>query len=169
MQGATANANGAAGIVPQPLAGDQNKFLRGDATWATVSEFTAADAARLSNVEGQIVTIIGSDPGLSMREVAAAQIATVVADAPAAFDTLKEIADWIEDHPTEADLTGINSRLTAVENGLATVQGDISSMEGDIVYINNAITNIEGDITNLQTQVTALDARLRWEELGEGE
>ena len=32
MVGATSSRDGAAGIVPVPLAGDQNKFLRGDAT-----------------------------------------------------------------------------------------------------------------------------------------
>ena len=32
MVGATSSANGVAGIVPAPLAGEQNKFLRGDGT-----------------------------------------------------------------------------------------------------------------------------------------
>lgn len=33
MTGATASANGAAGLVPSPGAGTQTKFLRGDGTW----------------------------------------------------------------------------------------------------------------------------------------
>ena len=33
MQGATAYADGSGGTVPAPLAGDNTKFLRGDATW----------------------------------------------------------------------------------------------------------------------------------------
>ena len=37
MQGATASNAGRAGLVPQPSAGDQNRFLRGDGTWASVS------------------------------------------------------------------------------------------------------------------------------------
>jgi len=37
MVGATSSTNGTAGIVPQPVAGDQLKFLRGDATWQSVS------------------------------------------------------------------------------------------------------------------------------------
>ena len=36
MTGATANADGAHGLVPQPVAGDEVKFLRGDGTWANV-------------------------------------------------------------------------------------------------------------------------------------
>jgi hypothetical protein len=33
MIGASAGVNGAAGAVPQPLAGEQGKFLRGDGSW----------------------------------------------------------------------------------------------------------------------------------------
>jgi len=36
MQGATASADGASGLVPKPEAGDQNKVLKGDGTWGTV-------------------------------------------------------------------------------------------------------------------------------------
>lgn len=34
MTGATTTTDGSHGLVPAPLAGDQNKFLRGDGTWA---------------------------------------------------------------------------------------------------------------------------------------
>lgn len=34
MQGASGSAAGAAGLVPAPAKGNQNKFLRGDGTWA---------------------------------------------------------------------------------------------------------------------------------------
>jgi len=36
MEGATATEDGTSGLVPQPLAGDQDKFLKGDGTWGTV-------------------------------------------------------------------------------------------------------------------------------------
>jgi hypothetical protein len=36
MEGASADKAGAEGLVPAPAAGDQNKFLRGDGTWATI-------------------------------------------------------------------------------------------------------------------------------------
>ena len=32
MVGATSDRDGLSGVVPKPLAGDQNKFLRGDGT-----------------------------------------------------------------------------------------------------------------------------------------
>lgn len=48
MTGATASAAGAAGFVPQPPAGAQGKFLRGDGTWNEPSS-TVAFATQLSN------------------------------------------------------------------------------------------------------------------------
>ena len=36
MSGATAVADGQSGLTPTPHAGDQNKFLRGDGTWAAI-------------------------------------------------------------------------------------------------------------------------------------
>lgn len=43
VRGATSSANGTAGRVPAPAAGDQNKYLKGDGTWKALSadtEFT---------------------------------------------------------------------------------------------------------------------------------
>jgi hypothetical protein len=35
--GATASANGSEGVVPKPMVGDQNKYLKGDGTWDTIT------------------------------------------------------------------------------------------------------------------------------------
>lgn len=53
LAGATNIANGAAGVVPQPLAGQQADFLRGDGTWAagnpgTVTSISVAMPAEFS-------------------------------------------------------------------------------------------------------------------------
>lgn len=40
MTGASATSNGTSGLVPQPEAGKQNRFLKGDGTWATPSNTT---------------------------------------------------------------------------------------------------------------------------------
>jgi hypothetical protein len=37
MKGATSSDAGTAGLVPAPAANNQNKFLKGDGTWATPS------------------------------------------------------------------------------------------------------------------------------------
>lgn len=44
MTGATSSAAGASGLVPAPLAGDQNKVLKGDGTWGDASAYTLPPA-----------------------------------------------------------------------------------------------------------------------------
>ena len=57
MTGATANDDGAHGLVPAPLAGDQSKFLSGDGTWqnvpAQLSGLTDVDLDNLT--DGQLL------------------------------------------------------------------------------------------------------------------
>lgn len=52
MVGATASVNGAAGRVPQPAAGDQSKFLRGDGTFAMPAVVTASAATNAQAIAG---------------------------------------------------------------------------------------------------------------------
>lgn len=57
MTGATTSADGAHGLVPQPLAGDEAKFLKGDGTWddvpAQLSGLTDVDLNNLA--DGQLL------------------------------------------------------------------------------------------------------------------
>ena len=53
MQGATASADGASGLVPQPLAGDQDKVLKGDGTWGDAPTATEAESVPWSGVTGK--------------------------------------------------------------------------------------------------------------------
>ena len=146
MVGATSSQDGVSGLVPKPLAGDDTKFLRGDATWVTINQFTNVQAQELAQLRTDVNGILGNDAGLSMRDVAAQEVAKIVASAPADFDTLKEIADWIENHPN--DLTEINSRLTIVETSVGDLENEILALRA-----------VDDD---LQDQIDELDSRLRW-------
>lgn len=51
MTGASADKDGTSGLVPNPKAGDNNKFLRGDGTWAEVMpSVTASDNGKFLRV-----------------------------------------------------------------------------------------------------------------------
>ncbi len=146
MVGATATVDGVAGIVPAPRAGDQEKFLRGDGTWAEVAGLSEIQAQELVQLRTDVNTIRGEDSALSMREVAAEEVAKIVAGASEDFDTLKEIADWIADHPDSA--SEINSRLTVVETSVGNLEDEINALKAKD--------------TDLQDQIDDLDSRLRW-------
>lgn len=103
-----------------------------------------------SAVADQLNTLIGAvegDDTKSVRAISAEEVAKIVANAPEAFDTLKEIADWIGSgdvaSTTAAEmLTSINAnaqaiadeaeRAAGVEEGLDGRIGDLEALfEGD--------------------------------------
>ena len=67
-------------------------------------------SGRVTANEKAIETLNGTGAGSVSKTVADA-IAAIVAEAPESFDTLKEIADWIDGH--EQDATGMNSSIKA--------------------------------------------------------
>lgn len=95
------------------------------------SEGTAADEVKDHNKDGEshvdirldvttlrtmIETVIGTDTGKSMRAVAALVVAEIVGNASDSFDTLEEIAAWIEAHPD--DVAAMVKRITDLETAM---------------------------------------------------
>lgn len=69
MVGATASSAGFAGLVPAPAAGDENKFLRGDGTWAAVeSGIPTIDENQFE---------LGSNDELSLKGFTTATVGTI--------------------------------------------------------------------------------------------
>jgi hypothetical protein len=79
----------------------------------------AAEVKRASDAEKEIndtiLGLVGNDTGKSIREIASAEVAKIVDAAPEAYDTLKEIAVWIEE-----DKTGAAAMSSAI-SGLSTI------------------------------------------------
>lgn len=104
-----------------------------------------ADAieAHKTAVDAKVTTLVGDDANKSVRTIAAEETAKIVASAPEDFDTLKEIADWIEaDKTRAAELTTKVSnnekaiadevtRATGVESGLDTRLSAVETLVGE--------------------------------------
>ena len=84
--------------------------LQNEITRATQSE---------AQIDGKINTIIADDAGKSARTIAAEEVAKVVADAPADFDTLKEIAEYIE-----SDKTGAAQMVTKIDANAKAISAE---------------------------------------------
>ena len=153
MTGATAAADGVAGLVPVPVAGDQLKFLKGDGTWATVTaEMSAEDRASITNLQTQVATLIGEDENKSVDTIVAEKVAELLipANADEDLDTLQEIADWIQNHP--GDAAAINSSITLLQTKVETLEDALNGANGEDGLISR-IEDLESSVSNLQTTV----------------
>lgn len=140
MTGPTAEAAGKAGLVPAPQVGDQNKFLRGDGNWAEVPVVNLTEE-QINAIPNLITTVgqINGDENTegSFRQVIKQEVTNLVGGASEAFDTLKEIQDWIT---TDGDAT----------TKLITRVGNLETMQNEMTL-----------------RMDNLDARLQWSEMTE--
>lgn len=86
--------------------------------------------------KGAIDTLNGTGEG-SVKKAVSDAVASIVADAPEAYDTLKEISDWITSHASDA--AGMNSQINTNKNdidNLKTLIGTLpeNAQSKDIVH-----------------------------------
>ena len=140
--------------------------------------------ARVKANEDAIGVLNGgaTDEGSVAKQVADA-VAKIVADAPEAYDTLKEISDWIASHASDA--SAMNTQITTNKNDIAalktlvgtlpntatatTIVGYIDEViEGlkigdyakaaDLTAAVARIATVEGKVTTLETKVSDLES-----------
>lgn len=131
-----------------------------DAQAAATYDDTAL-AGRVTTVEGKVTTLVGSDANKSARTIASEEVAKIVAGADTAYDTLKEIADWISSHKTDA--TAMNSAITALESIVDGIGGD-GEKATVVEYVTDAIAALKigdyakaADLTALAGRVSTLE------------
>ncbi len=88
-----------------------------------------------------------NDSGYQTASDVATAVAEIVADAPEAYDTLKEIADWITSHADSA--ATMNSNIATNASDIATLKALIGTLPETatsttvIAYISEMINSIE--------------------------
>lgn len=142
MTGATADAAGASGLVPAPAAGEQDKYLRGDGMWATP-------------LSDEQLTTLGKVDGLETRVGSIeTKYDNLIKDAPAALDTLKEIADWII-----KDETGTQALIQRVTN----IETKVTGLQDTVGDITKFTRYAEGD--TVVSILNDLDGRMKWSDM----
>ena len=118
---------------------------------------------RVTTVEGKVTTLVGSDTNKSARTIASEEVAKIVAGADVSYDTLKEIADWISSHKTDA--TAMNSAITALEGIVDGIGGD-GEKATVVEYVTDAIAALKigdyakaADLTALAGRVSTLEGK----------
>ena len=121
--------------------------------------------ARVTANETAISTLNGdaSTAGSVKKQVADA-VAQIVADAPEAYNTLKEISDWISSHANDA--SAMNTQITTNKTEIATLKALVGTLpEGAtattvIGYIDEAVAGLAiGDYAKA-ADLTAAVARI---------
>ena len=147
---------GKVGTVPESKTVVQ---MIADAQTAATYDDTAL-SGRVTATETAINTLNGTGAGSVKKQVADA-VAGIVADAPEAYDTLKEISDWISTHASDA--SAMNSQINTNKNAIATLNGtgagSVSKAVADAKSEVQASINTHTD--NNTIHITA-DERTAW-------
>lgn len=130
-----------------------------DAQAAATYDDTALKG-RVAVTETAIDTLNGNGDGSVKKQVADA-VAGIVADAPEAYDTLKEISDWISTHASDA--SSMNSQINTNKNAIATLNGTGAGS------VSKAVADAKADVqskidthTNNTTVHITADERTAW-------
>lgn len=120
-------------------------------------------SGRVTTVEGKVTTLVGDDASKSARSIAAEEVAKIVAGADTAYDTLKEISDWISSHTTDA--AAMNSAILALQ-GIVDGIGGEGEKATVVSYVDDAIAALQigdyakaAELTALAARVTALEGK----------
>ena len=170
--GATASTNGQAGLVPAPVIAEKDYFLGGNGSWVnpapviqTVINTSAASwfGNDWDSQNGQ------PNQGITIRQIAAdaasVAVAGIINNAPASFDTLKEIADWIGSHSEVGDLTTLTTRVTNLETTVNGRQANPETGAAAVVGLVTKVGNLETAMTAAQTSITTIENTLKWQDM----
>ena len=139
-----------------------------DAKTTATYDDTEVKASIKANSDA-ITVLNGSGEGSVSKQVADA-VASIVADAPEAYDTLKEITDWISSHADDA--AAMNSQISTNKTDIASLKALVGTIpEGatatDIVnYIKELVDAEKNRATGVES---GLDTRLSAVETKVGE
>lgn len=86
-------------------------------------DFPEITIPEIDDIVDKINALIGEeDEGLTIRQIAAEEVAAIVDSAPEAYDTLNEIAQWIINNP--GSVTALNAKVGKLEDLLGYTPED---------------------------------------------
>lgn len=113
----------------------------------TASEYDDAEVKKSIKANTDAIGILNGTGDGSVDKKVADAVASIVADAPAAYDTLKEISDWISTHTEDA--SAMNSSIQASKTDIANLAKLVGTLpEGEdaatiVAYIDKKVGAVD--------------------------
>lgn len=148
--GADASTAGTAGLVPAPAAGDNTKYLAGDGTWKTVSQYALpiATANDLGGIKvGSRLTINSSTGVLSADSQTDNNFTTTLKDKLDGIASGAEVnvqANWNETNSSSDAYIQNKPTIPTVNDATLTIQKNGTTVE---TFTANASSNVTANIS----------------------
>ena len=113
----------------------------------TASEYDDTEVKKSIKANTDAIGVLNGTGDGSVDKKVADAVASIVADAPAAYDTLKEISDWISTHTSDA--SAMNSSIQANKTDIANLTKLVGTLpEGEdsatiVAYIDKKIGAVD--------------------------
>ena len=131
--GATASAAGKQGLVPAPAAGDQNKFLRGDGTWAAAG---GGGGGEIGVGEYEVIqTGVSASGSVTIDTASYAKLLIVFhnhwASSSSLFDTATELSVSALKQMTASRVYSLKSTIGSTGGNFLDARVTVSAVSGD--------------------------------------
>lgn len=113
----------------------------------TASEYNDTEIKKSIKANTDAIGVLNGTGEGSVDKKVADAVASIVADAPAAYDTLKEISDWISTHTSDA--SAMNSSIQANKTDIANLAKLVGTLpEGEdsatiVAYIDKKVGAVD--------------------------
>ena len=110
-----------------------------------------ADKSELVTLKDSLKNYITT---VDAQKLVKAEIAKVVNGAPSTFDTLKEIADWIENHPNLDENLG--TEIETIKGEIETLKASVETFQSDIDDFTLRVYDVETKASDNATEIEGL-------------
>ena len=114
-----------------------------------------ADKSELVTLKDSLKNYITT---VDAQKLVKAEIAKVVNGAPSTFDTLKEIADWIENHPNLDENLG--TEIETIKGEIETLKSSVETFQSDIDDFTLRVYDVETKASDNATEIEGLKSSL---------
>ena len=114
-----------------------------------------ADKSELVTLKDSLKNYITT---VDAQKLVKAEIAKVVNGAPSTFDTLKEIADWIENHPNLDENLG--TEIETIKGEIETLKASVGTLQSDLDGFTLRVYDVETKASDNATEIEGLKSSL---------